>query len=194
MPRQKKTKDETPSTPVDNSTVTDQTSVVAEPEMGVVSPRDVAPTKTTVEVDVGVLQGIMDQLKASTDRIKTLEGITGKNAIQSWLEGHKDNTVKRAHLKIVDGSPVVSWSKLLKNSVIKMQNGVYAEELLMHIRLANGETKEMRCIDFIHEQGIKLYNIVKISDDLATSAKTMTLEDELGHQPSNPYALTSFVR
>jgi hypothetical protein len=137
-------------------------------------------TAKEVVVDKGVLKGIMDELKTSRERLKVLEGLTGENTIKSWIEGHKDTTVKRVHLKVVEGQPVVSWSKLLKNSVREIGKGIWVEDLLMHIRLADGTTREIKHIEFTRNQDIKMFKIVGTMIDPVTYKATLTLEDELG--------------
>lgn len=141
-----------------------------------------AAAPTSPQEQSAIITQLMEQLNATQERMKVLEGLAGENAIKSWLEGHKDSTVKRAHLKLINGKPVVSWSKLLKNSVRQVDKGIFVEEQLMHVTFLDGTSTEINYVDFIRSHDVKVYNITAIRTDAVTGTMYFTLTDETGTQ------------
>lgn len=123
-----------------------------------------------VEVAATTLGALMDKLdalaeanKQANERVATLEAMAGENALKSFHEGRRDHTIKRAHLKVVDGQSVVSWGNLLVNRVYKLPNGTWKEDQQMKIQLLDGTEKEMDYAEWVRVQDIKFYTIKRMS-------------------------------
>jgi len=121
-----------------------------------------------------------DFLKSMQERLSLLEGLAGKNAILGYQEAHRDHATKTAHLKMVNGQPVVEW-RMVTNDVFKNEAGNWVEDQSIEVVLANAEKVTMRYTDFIRTQAMKLFTIIDRQFNSDGSPSKYTLKDDMGN-------------
>jgi len=57
-------------------------------------------------------QGLMEQVAELKKENTMFKEMAGKNAIASFLDGKKDNTIKKVHFKKINDKVVIGWEKL----------------------------------------------------------------------------------
>lgn len=119
------------------------------------------------------------QLSEILEKIQVLEGLAGKNAMTAFRERMRDNTVKSAHLKQLNGQPIVGWRKGKQEILFNERGQAYGEILTIIVRTLDGVETDMRYIDFEHIKDIKYYAIRGVRHDVVLG-ETLILEDENG--------------
>lgn len=138
-----------------------------------------------VQIDPAVLQGILDNNKKLMERLAVVESesnmlksIAGKAALKDFQDGARDFTIKRAHLKVIEGKVVVGWHKGVQD-VFKNEAGHWVENCTIVVHFEDGEEATLRYIDFLHEQGMKHFAIRAKTED-AIDGTLYTLESDEG--------------